>query len=107
MTTIAAFTTSEEAHLFRLFLESRGVEAILFDEHVAQLFWYYSDAIGGVRVAVDESDQEAASAIYQEYMTALRAGVYPLHPVRWWPIALCASLMMGIPFILFGRRRSR
>jgi Putative prokaryotic signal transducing protein len=107
MTTVATFTTPEEAHLFRLFLESEGVEAIVFDEHFVQLFWHYSNAIGGVRVAVDESDQEAASAIFHRYMIALRTGDYPLHPVRWWPIAAIASLMMGIPLLLFGRRGSR
>ena len=77
MTTIATFTVPEEAHLFRTFLESRGIEGFVFDENVVQLFWHYSNAIGGVRVAVDEDDVEDAFTAYQEYMAALRDRPYP------------------------------
>jgi hypothetical protein len=35
MTTIASFPTPEDAHLFRAFLESRGIEGVLLDEHFA------------------------------------------------------------------------
>jgi hypothetical protein len=104
MTTIATFTVPEDAHLFRTFLESRGIEGFVFDENVVQLFWHYSNAIGGVRVAVDEDDAEDAFTAYQEYMAALREGPYPEEPVRIWPAVALLSLLVGVPLVLFGRR---
>lgn len=107
MTTIATFTTPEDAHLFRAWLEAQGIEGFLLDEYFVQLFWNYSNTLGGVRVAVDDSDAEAAINAHETYMSALRAGPYPLHPVRAWPIVLLMSLFLGAPFILFGRHAHR
>jgi hypothetical protein len=107
MTTIATFTTPEDAHLFRMCLGSQGIEGFLLDEYFVQLFWYYSNTIGGVRVGVDDADAEAAINAYETYMAALRAGPYPLNPVRAWPIVLLMSLLVGAPFILFGRHVHR
>ena len=107
MTTIATFPTPEDAHLFRAFLEAQGIQGFLLDENFVQLFWYYSNAIGGVRVVVDESDEEDAATAYQEYVAALGAGPYPLNPVRGWPLVLLLSLVAGIPLLIFGRRRTR
>ena len=56
MTTIATFTTPEDAHLFRAYLGDLGIEASLKDEHFIQLFCYYSNTIGGVRIVVDDAD---------------------------------------------------
>lgn len=107
MTTIATFTTPEDAHLFRAYLGSQGIEAFLFDEYVVQLFWTYSNTLGGVRVVVDDVDAEAATHACETYMSALRAGPYPLNPVRAWPIVLLISMLVGLPFILFGRHANR
>ena len=105
MTTIATFTTPEDAHLFRMYLESEGLRGFLLDECFVQLFWYYSNTIGGVRVGVDDADSEAARDVFKSYMTALRDGPYPLNPVRAWPVVLLISLAVGAPLILFGRHR--
>jgi hypothetical protein len=107
MTTVATFTVAEDAHLFRSFLESRGIEAHVLDENMVQLFWHYSNALGGVRVVVDELDVEEARAAYQEYMAALREGPYPVAPVRGWPVVIVLSIAMGIPLLIFGRSASR
>jgi hypothetical protein len=107
MTTIATFTVPEEAHLFRTFLESRGIEGFVFDENFVQLFWHYSNAIGGVRLAVDDEDAEDAVAAYHEYMAALSAGPSPERPVRVWPAVALLSLIVGAPLLLFGRRDAK
>lgn len=104
VTTIATFTVPEEAHLFRTFLESRGIEGFVLDENMVQLFWHYSNAIGGVRLAVDDDDAEDALTSYHEYMEALNAGPYPERPVRVWPAVALLSLIVGVPFLIFGRR---
>lgn len=103
MITIATFTNPEDAHLFRTFLGSRGIEGFVLDEYMVQLFWHYSNAIGGVRVSVDEDDAEDAFTAYQEYMLALRTGPYPEAPVRVWPAVALLSLLVGVPLLLFGR----
>ncbi len=107
MKTIATFTTAEDAHLFRTYLESHGIRAHLLDEYFVQLFWHYSNAIGGVRVAVEEEDADQATAFYQEYMASLREGPYPLQPVRGWPAVVLVSLLVGVPMMLFGRKNLR
>jgi hypothetical protein len=107
MTTIATFTLPEDAHLFRTFLESRGIEGFVLDEHFVQLFWHYSNAVGGVRVAVNEEDADDARNLHQEYMSSLRAGPYPLQPVRAWPVVILLSIILGAPLLLFGRRAVR
>jgi hypothetical protein len=58
--TLASFSKPEEAHLFRMRLEAVGIPAFVQDEHMIQLDWLYSNAIGGVRVQVGEGDFEDA-----------------------------------------------
>jgi hypothetical protein len=103
MTTVATFPTPEDAHLCRMFLESHGIHGVLLDEHVVQLFWNYSNAVGGVRLVVEDEDGDEAAKVYQEYMAALRSGPYPLQPIRAWPAVALLSLLVGAPLILFGR----
>ena len=104
MTTIASFPTPEDAHLFRAFLESRGIEGVLLDEHFVQLFWHYSNAVGGVRVAVAEDDEREAVELYREYMESLRQGECPVAPVRGWPLVEVVSLVFGMPLLILGRK---
>ncbi len=66
MITVARFSTTEEAHLFRLQLASGGVEAFILDEYVIQMDWLISNAIGGVRVQIFEEDLEHCKQIVQE-----------------------------------------
>lgn len=105
MITIAAFPSPEDAHLFRAFLGSRGIEAFVQDEFICQIYWLYTNAVGGVRVQVYEEDEEAAGALYHEYMESLRAGPYPVAPVRAWPVVALVTLAIGIPLMIFGRRK--
>ena len=60
LTTIATFSKAEEAHLFRIRLEAVGIEAFVFDEHLVQMDWYLSNAVGGVRVQIAEEDMAEA-----------------------------------------------
>ena len=60
MKTIATFSKPEEAHLFRTRLEAVGIPAYVQDEHFVQMDWFYSNAIGGVRVQIADEDVDAA-----------------------------------------------
>lgn len=107
MQTVASFSRGEDAHLFRTFLDSQGIEAYVFDEYVPQLFWQYTQAIGGVRVAVADEDLEAATVSHKEYEAALRNGPSVTRQVRAWPVVLLISIAMSMPLLLFGRKPFR
>ena len=66
MKTIATFSKPEEAHLFRTRLEAAGIPAFVQDEHLIQMDWLYSNAIGGVRVQIADEDLDAA----REFLSA-------------------------------------
>lgn len=60
---ITTFAKSEEAHLGRLRLERDGIPAYVADEHLLQLDWRLTNAIGGVRLMVGEEHVDEALAI--------------------------------------------
>ncbi len=56
--TILTFTYPHEAHMAKGYLESEGIKTIIRDEMTAQVNNFYSNAIGGVKLQVKESDYE-------------------------------------------------
>jgi hypothetical protein len=104
MVTIAKFSKSEDAYLFRSFLEAQGIASYIYDEHVSQLFWAYTQALGGIRVAVADEDVEQAGVLYAEYDESMKSAPFVEPPVRAWPIMALASLFLGFPVMLFGRK---
>ena len=104
MQTLALTSTAEEAHLLRTFLESRDVEAYLFDENIVQLMWHYTIALGGIRVMVADEDDEDATEAYEEYQGALRAEPTTYSVVRFWPLVLLGYVLFHVPLLIFGRK---
>jgi len=51
-TVIARYTSPWEAHIMHALLESEGIDAHLFDEHVVGSNWLMSGAFGNVKLAV-------------------------------------------------------
>ena len=64
--TLITFTLPQDAYLPKAYLESEGVESILKDEHTVQVYNFYSNAIGGVKLQVKESDFENGLAILKK-----------------------------------------
>ena len=64
--TIITFTLPQEAYLAKGFLESEGIETIIKDELTAQVYNFFSNAIGGVKLQVKESDWENGLAILKK-----------------------------------------
>ncbi len=56
--TIMSFTFPTEAHIAKGYLESNGIETFMKDEMTAQVNNFYSNAIGGVKILVNESDYD-------------------------------------------------
>lgn len=105
MNVIAQFDSPEDAHLFKMFLGSRGIESIVLDENVAQLCWHYRQATGGVRVVLnDPEDFPEAEEARAEYFNAINESPSLVTEVKWWPIVLLLSWAVGGPLLVFGRR---
>jgi len=61
--TILTFTYPHEAHLAKGKLESEGIEVQITDELTVQVHNFYSNAIGGVKLLVRETDLQRANQI--------------------------------------------
>lgn len=64
--TVGHYSLPYEAHLGRARLESEGIDAMVVDEHTINMQWMLSDALGGVRLQVNEEDDARARAILAE-----------------------------------------
>src|SRR5688572_11327171 len=112
--TVASFSQPIEAHLLRTKLESEGIECQLKDEHIVRMDWFYSNAVGGVKVQVREEDVARVRALLDSLPpTTVSSAPQPCpacgalagKPDRQlWKIALC-FLFLGLPFPYLRRKR--
>lgn len=65
-TIIQTFTLPQEAYMAKAFLESSGVNTMLQDELTAQVNNFYSNAIGGIKLWVRNSDVQEGIKILTE-----------------------------------------
>lgn len=63
MIVVARFSFPHEAQIARASLEASGIESYIADEHTVNTQWLYSNAIGGVRLLVDEKSVDEARSI--------------------------------------------
>ena len=68
--TLRSYRDLIDAELAKSQLESAGIPALILDQHLASIQWLYSNAIGGVKLKVDESDLDAALDVLQDERTA-------------------------------------
>lgn len=65
---IAQYSFPYEAHIAKARLESVGIPAYIENEHTINMYWLYSNALGGVRVLVpDEQVDRARYLISQDF----------------------------------------
>ncbi len=60
---IERFRDLTDAQLAQGALLSAGIDAVLCDENMVRMDWLYSNAIGGIRLAVDRENENAALEI--------------------------------------------
>lgn len=63
---IGRFGDEISAHLVRHRLESEGIDTWIVDENMASVYPLYNQAIGGVKVAVRESEAAVATEILRD-----------------------------------------
>jgi Putative prokaryotic signal transducing protein len=64
--TVRHYRDLTEALVGRSLLESSGIPAWIADEHLVRMDWFYSNLVGGMRLQVDEHDEEAAREILEQ-----------------------------------------
>jgi hypothetical protein len=69
--TVLTFTYSYEVAIVRGRLEAEGIECFVQDELTVQTLPFYSNAIGGIKLQVKESDLQQTVAILKDsgYLT--------------------------------------
>jgi len=66
LVTVRHYRDLTEAFVGRSLLESSGIPAWVADEHLVRMNWFYSNAVGGMRLRVEERDEAAAREILEE-----------------------------------------
>lgn len=66
LVTIRKFRDLPEALLAKGSLESAGIEALLADDNVIRMDWFWSNLMGGIKLQVDQQDAEAANGILDQ-----------------------------------------
>ncbi len=66
LVTLRSYRDPIAAELAKNRLESEGIRAAIFDDHLVAIQWLYSRAVGGVKVKVDEADLARASEVLGE-----------------------------------------
>lgn len=63
---VATYSFPHEAQLARSKLDAFDIPAFVHDEHTINMQWLYSDALGGVKLAVPTSAHKQALELLQE-----------------------------------------
>lgn len=63
---LGQFRDLTEALVVKGMLESSGIQCFLGDENTVRMDWFWSNAVGGVKLWVRKSDAESARALTQE-----------------------------------------
>ncbi|MDB4324797.1 DUF2007 domain-containing protein [bacterium] len=67
--TVATFRDASAAHIAKGALAVEGVDAVVVDEHLVGVNWLYSDAIGGVKLAVPAAQVSQALDLLKDLET--------------------------------------
>src|ERR1700747_2394713 len=55
-----------DAQVAKSILDSAGIESFLADENVVRMDWFYSNAVGGIKLLVRHEDAETAKKLLEE-----------------------------------------
>lgn len=66
LVTVASYRDLPNADLARAALQSAGIAAWIQDDNLVRMDWFYSNAIGGIRLQVEAADAEAAREILEQ-----------------------------------------
>ena len=64
--TIQTCNSAIDAHILQNTLEGEGIECYIFDENIVTVNPLYGNAVGGIKLKINEEDKENAIAILSE-----------------------------------------
>lgn len=70
LVTIRKFRDLPEALLAKGSLESAGIDAVLTDDNVVRLDWFWSNLMGGIKLNVDSENAEVANSVLDQPIPA-------------------------------------
>ena len=104
--TVAQFRDASEAHVANGALAAEGIDAVMCDEYIVGVNWLYSDAVGGVKLAVAPSDAPRAVAILAGSLEETVAKSRPVTRLRLRQLVGIAGVlilgMLSIPSLIVG-----
>ena len=77
MITLTKVSYIQEADMICMKLEEAGIKAFIADQGIAQVNALYSNAIGGIRIQINENDLEQAKEILFE-VESVDAGIFQM-----------------------------
>jgi hypothetical protein len=66
LVTVGRYRDLPNADLARALLESSGIPAFIQDDNLVRMDWFYSNAIGGIRLQVEAANADAAREILDQ-----------------------------------------
>jgi DNA-directed RNA polymerase subunit M/transcription elongation factor TFIIS len=113
--TLTTVTWLPEADALRLRLEAEGIPAFVPDQQTVTTNALYGQAIGGIRVQVDERDYDRAQEVLQGHVPPASAGMFACPACKSDAVtyeefslraACLALLFLGIPWLRRKRQFS-
>ena len=65
--TLATFSNAAEVNIVKNVLEEEGIQAYIADQETVGMAWHLGNALGGIKLQVDEKSKQAAEAILERY----------------------------------------
>ena len=59
------FRYPHEAFFAKAYLKNYGIDSIIRDDYIVQMHYFYSNAVGGVKLYIRESDHEKALELFR------------------------------------------
>src|SRR5690606_29952703 len=111
---VATYSFPHEAQLARSKLDAFDIPAFVLDEHTINMQWLYSDALGGVKLAVPNSARKQALELLQEdtaieeldepTLACSHCGGHHLHAyTQGKKSAFIVFLLLGFPLFCYQR----
>lgn len=113
MTTLTTVSSLNEAEIFCMKLQSMGIKAFIPDQHTVSVQPFYSYAIGGIRIQVDESELSRARELLKNELHQAAKGMFECpgcksDSVRYERVskrfAFLTILFVGIPLLWLKRQ---
>ena len=114
MKKLASYRDAPSAYITASLLQSHDIPSQVVDEHLVGVQWLYSNAIGGVKVLVNDEDLDRASEIIFDdlrgdlvelgFETCPSCGSADIRRSRLRQIVGSLGLLIGFPIVAWSNR---